>query len=71
VNGAIYIALVEHLRDGGGFVERSSALFGMSQLHGLDIDCEFDLDVARSLVAAGMVRAAPAGEVAADTGGSG
>lgn len=50
VNGAIYVARLDHLRSEGTFQDDASAVFVMESSHGLDIDDAFDLDVARGLL---------------------
>lgn len=52
VNGAIYVATVEHLRARGTFQEEDSAAYVMEQSHSFDIDDPFDLELARGLLAA-------------------
>lgn len=57
LNGAIYISRVGALRARGRFVEEDSALYVMERDHSLDIDDDFELELARGLVA---LRRAPA-----------
>lgn len=51
VNGAIYVASVEHLRARGTWQEDDSALYVMEHSHSFDIDEPFDLELARGLLA--------------------
>lgn len=51
LNGAIYVARVAALRARGRFVGEDSALHLMERGHSLDIDDEFELELARGLVA--------------------
>lgn len=50
VNGAIYIARVDHLRGAGTFQADDSAIYVMAHEHSFDIDDQFDLDLARGLL---------------------
>lgn len=50
INGAIYISKIEFLRKNRRFFKRGEAtLFEMSKSHSVDIDEQFDLDLARSI----------------------
>jgi CMP-N,N'-diacetyllegionaminic acid synthase len=50
LNGAVYAVKADHLRSGGRLVDRQTVAVVMPGVRSLDIDSEFDLEVARLLV---------------------